>query len=482
VRRLATSPWAALPVASTLAFVGLLAMLAIASGPQPAGPPRTRSSGTAPTALALTSAATVPAAAAVMATPPPRRPHPHRKPWPVTIEMRTVPALPGVRMTFDGGEYATGPDGSLKVTGEHDFHQHTLKLVDTTINSATRHYQFVRWIGQRDPDQAYRPSVTGLPRRADYTVTAVFRVLYPFMPVVVDTAGAPVPMTSIDALTVRGDDGRVVRVKPGARTWLVGEVPSYRSGEVHVRRVGYSVQSIVVDGANTVDEGQQAFHPADAHAAPFVAKFFDLHVSARDALFHRRLPGTVRVTMPNGELLETPLGHDGTAVLPHLPRGAYTVDVAGSGTGVPTRVVLSRTSRTEVVVATTTDKATLGAGALAFAGGLLLLGRGRALHRRLLRVVVPPGRAVLSPSWSGGPHLPLLRPASPRAYRLLGRPRSVTPRRVLRQPGLRRVLRQAVLALPLEPPTWVAAHTVNGSSWIEESSRGAERACAAVAS
>jgi len=104
------------------------------------------------------------------------------QPWPITITIRTVPSLAGIRFVFDGSPIVTGPGGSTSVTEQHNFSAHTLTLADTKLSASGRKYTFVRWAGQRDPDQAFRPTVQGLPMRADYTVTASFAVMCPVSP------------------------------------------------------------------------------------------------------------------------------------------------------------------------------------------------------------------------------------------------------------------------------------------------------------
>ena len=115
----------------------------------------------------------------VFGTPPPKRPHPKRKPWPVTLTIRTLPATPGVRLRFDGQLLRTDRQGVARVTVEHDFLPHTLSLADVIIEHPGVRMRFTRWTGQRDPNQAYSRTVTGLPMRADYTMTAAFTVQYP---------------------------------------------------------------------------------------------------------------------------------------------------------------------------------------------------------------------------------------------------------------------------------------------------------------
>jgi hypothetical protein len=332
--------------------------------------------------VALVSAVVVgllaPAAAyAAVSTPAPKRPHPHRKPWPVTLTIQTMPVLVGVLFDFDGQKVRTDKTGKVRITQEHNFGKHTLTLVDKTVTGSTRRFSFVRWAGQRDPDQAFRPEVTGLPMRAPYTVTAAFAVQYPVKPSFLGTGGGLVDTDRIDEVSVRAATGEIVRLDPDAITWLAGQSPVYKSGDVTMSTAQFSLQRVMVDGANVVDVGQQTFRPAQGRPVAFTTKFFDLTVKAHDALFKNATGEKATVTYPNGVVRSVDLSAGHSATLTDLPRGVYVVKLVGAGTSLPSQVTLSRTTSTDLVVATRKDLVTIALVALVLAAGLLMLGRGR---------------------------------------------------------------------------------------------------------
>jgi hypothetical protein len=322
---------------------------------------------------------------------PPRRPHPHRKPWPVTITVQTVPVLAGVHLSFDGKVITTDAAGRATVTQEHNFGKHTLTLTDTTISGPTRRFRFVRWAGQRDPDQAFKREVTGLPMRNGYTVTAAFAVQYPVKPTFTGAGGRPLDLDRIDEVSVRADTGEIIRLDPAAVTWLGGQAPVYRNSAVTLVPTSYTLQRVIVDGTNVVDVGQQGFRPAQGTPVTFATKFFDLQVKAHDALYKNGTGETATVTYPNGMVRNVSLGPDHTATLTDLPRGVYQVNLEGDGTSLPSQVTLSRNTSTDLVVATRKDLVTLALVGLALAAGLLLLGRGR---RRVRSAVVAAAQPI----------------------------------------------------------------------------------------
>src|SRR6266704_2763763 len=95
-----------------------------------------------------------------------------------------------------------------------------------------RRYRFVRWAGQRDPNQAFRPAVTGLPMRADYTITAGFAVQCPVTPRFTDQHGSSIDARLISQVTIRSDAGQQASLAPGRTSWLSCLQPSYRDSAI----------------------------------------------------------------------------------------------------------------------------------------------------------------------------------------------------------------------------------------------------------
>jgi hypothetical protein len=339
--------------------------------------------------LATTGPASAAPTAHVAAAAQPVRPHPQKVPWPITITIQTVPALADVHFTFDGSELITDGAGRTSYTDDHNFNKHTIALVDTAIDLPDRHYRFARWAGQRDPSQAFRPSVGGLPMRANYTVTAAFTVQYPVTARFVDDKGRPVDTGPISAVKIKSDAGQVLDFPKNGTIWLDGTLPAYRKSELVENDIVYSLQSVVLGGTNIVDAGRQKFSPAKSPTVTFTGQFYDLTVRAHDAMFSSNTGSQAKVTYPDGRVRSVPLGSSGTATLQGLPRGQYKVTITGGGGVVLAEVfVLSRDKELDVAVVTLLDVAAIGLVLLLVAAGLLLVGRVR-LRRYLRRL---PGR------------------------------------------------------------------------------------------
>jgi hypothetical protein len=323
---------------------------------------------------------------------PAKRPHPHRKPWPVVLTVRTLPALPGIRLSLDGVVRTTDAKGVVSWTQQHNFSLHVLTLLDSHVERPDRRYQFARWAGQRDPAKAFRTTVAGLPMRRDYVISAAFTVQYPVQARFTDEAGNPIDQSRITSVQVKSDTGQVVDFPTSGPIWLDGSQPLYNKSVLEESDITYSLQSIMISGTNVVDAGRQKFVPATG-TVTFVGQLHDLTVRAHDVLFGGPIGQTVRVTYPDGTVVQVPFGPDHSVTLAHLPRGVYQVSVITAGMALSDQFTLSRDRRSDIAVLSRTDLVLLGGVLLALAVGLLIVGRARL--RRFLRAAVSwPSRQV----------------------------------------------------------------------------------------
>lgn len=315
----------------------------------------------------------------ILAPPQPARPHPKRKAWPVSVLLRTVPPLPGTRFSVDGKIFTAGADGTVAVSLEHDFTQHTLALLNPTLATADHRYAFYRWEGQRDPNQAFRTVVTGLPWRAPYAITAAFAEQCPVTPAFTDQHGAPLDVSALDSATVRSDTGQISALPVRGTSWLTCSLPVYAGGALVNRPLGYRLQSLMTGGTNVVDAGKQSFQPSTNPRPTFVGLYFNLTVTAHDALFGGATGRQALLTGPDHRqhAIAFPARH--TATFVHLPRGDYSLTVSGtSGIALSKPIRLSRDSSADVAVVTGADLGSSAACGSVIAVSLPLVAR----HRR----------------------------------------------------------------------------------------------------
>lgn len=305
------------------------------------------------------------------------------RPWPITVTIRTVPQLGHVRFSFDGTMLITGSRGRASITEQHNFSLHILKVIDRTINTRDRRYRFVRWAGQRDPNQAFRPAVSGLPMRADYTITAGFAVQCQVTPRFTNQHGTSIDARLISQVTIRSDTGQQLNLAPGRTSWLGCLQPSYRDSAIVTRALAYSVQSIIFAGTNIVYGGVQRFQPGIMPQPILVGYFHDLTITAHDSLFGGPTGTEAVVTTPSGAVRQISLGPSHAATMSNLPQGDYEVNIrAGDAIISSERFRLSRDKRVDLTAVSPLDLAAVG-GTVVIAGlGLPLLSRTRRQRLR----------------------------------------------------------------------------------------------------
>jgi hypothetical protein len=313
------------------------------------------------------------------------------QPWPITITIRTVPSLPGVRFVFDGTPVVTGPRGSTSVTERHNFSAHTLTLADTQLSASGRRYTFVRWAGQRDPDQAFRPTVQGLPMRADYTVTASFAVMCPVSPQLAQQDGAALPAPWVTQITLRNNLGQPATLRPSGTTWLPCSWPVYRDSLLSSNDLQYSVQTMLVSGTNTVHVGVERFIPSRTPKPKLTGYFYTLTITAHDALFGSAVGSYALLTMPDRTVRQVPLGPRHIAAVSNLPQGNYQVEIKAHGASVPAQTLrLSKDQTANLAAVSREDIAVVCGALLAGLAGIPLLSRTR--RRRIFAFLRHPAR------------------------------------------------------------------------------------------
>jgi len=314
------------------------------------------------------------------------------QPWPITITIRTVPALPGVRFVFDGAPIVTGSQGRTSVTEQHNFSAHTLTLAATQLSASGRRYTFVRWAGQRDPDQAFRPTVQGLPMRADYTVTASFAVMCPVSPRLAQQNGATLAATRVTEITLRDNLGQPATLRPSGTTWLPCSWPVYRDSLLSSTDLQYSVQTMLVSGTNTVHAGVERFKPGRTPDPKLTGYFYALTITAHDALFGSAVGSYALLTMPDRTVRKIPLGPRHVATVSNLPQGNYQVQIKAHGVSVPAQMLrLSKNQTANLAAVSKRDIAVVGGALLAGLAGIPLLSRTR--RRRIFAFVRHPARS-----------------------------------------------------------------------------------------
>ena len=233
----------------------------------------------------------------------------------------------------------------------------------------------------------------------------------------VDPRGKPVNSKRIAFVRLRSGTGTTRRVTGRDPVWLPAERIVPLEGGLSRKSVEWSVQSVMVDGSNVVNRGQQRFVPGEQRDVSISVLFFQATFSVRDTLFGFPLGSAIRLRFPDGHVRRYPLANRATLQLQALARGQYEVSVDAGGLSFTQPVSLSRDQRVALKVTSYLDVALLGGAIGAILLGLLLVRRPRlraAIRDRLQHV-----REQLRRAGQGATGLPIFRIAGVAAIPVL---------------------------------------------------------------
>jgi hypothetical protein len=293
-----------------------------------------------------------------------------------TLVIQTSPVLPGATFTLGGQSVTTGPDGTARMSPASWIELRAkMKVTPPPEQARTRARWAERWYGL--------PEFSHTPRR-DYVVTAAFDIDYRVSMSFVDLEGDPVDYGKISSVALKDATGVIHRFtgeQLKGPVWLWGtRVVSLQSGPF-AKPIYYTVQSVIVGGANVVNQAQQRSEPHKDPALKVELLFYSATFVGRDAVFGFPVGSAVRLRYPDGRHSRHPFDARHEAVVGSLPRGEYDATIEGPGLPVSAPVSITRPQRLTLKIVTWLDLAVVMAAAGAFLGGLPLL------RRRLRRAV-----------------------------------------------------------------------------------------------
>ncbi|MCW2622826.1 MAG: hypothetical protein JWL64_2428 [Frankiales bacterium] len=287
-----------------------------------------------------------------------------------TVQIATVPATPGVQFLIDGASTVTGPDGNASMQVAD------LNQVQTGLQLGAPEAGLLEVsLRKVAPGGPHGPGVRTLVAGLGLTRPVAIRF--------VDSGGRPVPAERITSIDVESDTG--TRTLAGSD--LAEPVPLLTTAAALVenvwdaRPVRHTLMSVKVDGSEAVFAGQQSFRSVTADTWIVRLAVFRVTVTARDALFGKRLSSQLVVTRPDGTSYRSRVAASGSAVaLPVTARGKYALEFAAATLGAKSAVQISRDDNIDVRLVTPLDVAVVGAALVLLLAGAV--GTGVRLGRR----------------------------------------------------------------------------------------------------
>jgi hypothetical protein len=320
-----------------------------------------------PAAVALVVGLAGPAAAAQA-----RQLRPH------TLVVQVVPAMAGLGFTLDGRAFTSDARGvaSITMTGVA-----TRRLtVGVPPSRDGLRFKFQRWTGGYGGDE-FSPNRTVRMGGRVTRLVAGFGVECMVGWRFVDGNGQPVPKSQVQSVVLKDDTGGRYQKPAAGYHWLPArQVVRDNSGRVTARPLAYSVEGVMVGGANAVFRSQQRFRPTPGASWTMSLRFYEMQVSVHDAVFRFPTGTAVQLRSPDGRVRRLGLDEHSRASTGRLARGDYQLKVQGPGVSWWTPVSLSRSQEVELELVSWLDL-----GAAALVGLVMLVGLpllGRWLQRR----------------------------------------------------------------------------------------------------
>lgn len=298
-----------------------------------------------------------------------------RLPDPISgmLTIQTSPAIAGVPFILDGTKtFYTDESGMVQIQVNRwstDLRTR-ITVPETDIGNDTK-VRLARWFRWSD-------SVDGLK-------IAGLDVYVPITWTFVNLEGQPVDPSLVTSIRFKSSTG----VFEEFDAKLTG-TPQYlhMSREIatpdgpETKDLYYTVDQVIVDGSNVVIKSSSKFFPRDQRQITIPLMFYSARFTVGDAFFGFPIGKHVKLVAPDGEVSLLPIGDDGVVFVPALARGEYQVSVEGPGMSPPRPVAVSRNQDVELKVFSYLDMAVCVLVMVAFAFGLLFVGRPKLLSPR----------------------------------------------------------------------------------------------------
>lgn len=283
------------------------------------------------------------------------------------VEIRTVPAVSGMRFSYLGRTFRADRFGRVQISPAPAHIERGVKVLDTPVSRGVR-ARLDNWY----------------PGQGAVGIAFFHRV----RPRYIDLQGKEVNPRLVAGVVVKAVRGGEYTFEGGQSRWLQVSRVVQKVGHLRSKSLQYNVERAVVKGSNVVNAGQQRFRPSETPVFPIQLLLYSARFKTRDAFFGFPIGKDVRLQYPNGRVERYELPDNGELLLPSLPRSDYKVTVDGPGFSFSRPLALSRNQEVELEVLSYLDIGLALFVVTAFAVGLPLIRRPE-LRARIRRSVDP---------------------------------------------------------------------------------------------
>ena len=287
---------------------------------------------------------------------------------PSIVEVRTLPALPGIKFSLGGQIFSSDADGIARVQVPK-VGTYRLEVLPMTFTGPNFRADFSRW-----GDETFLPyrDVT-VPNKQ--ILLAGFDVSYLVNHNFTNLQGSLVDPSLITSLTLRGSNGKVLTFNNNQPQWLQAN-RVVRLGTFQETKILYSVADVQMKGSNVVSNAQQRFfvHPNDNWTINLL--LYTANFTTKDILFNFPVKSQISLVFPDGQIQALSFGKDEIYTAGGLPRGNYRATAFGPwGLAPSTPIALSRSQDVNLQVISYLDMIIVFVLGLSLVLGLLFIGR-----------------------------------------------------------------------------------------------------------
>ncbi|HEX9014166.1 MAG TPA: Ig-like domain-containing protein [Anaerolineaceae bacterium] len=312
---------------------------------------------------------------------------------PSTMVVQTVPPMPNIQFQLADQKFATGADGTARVSVSRAG-DYTLQVLPSYTGGGDIQVEFNRWM-----DDTYVPYHNFRIPQVN-PIQVGFQVSYKVGQTFVDLQNQPVNVARITAIKLKSSQGTTLTFTDGTPRWLPASLVTRRATGLQVVPIQYGVIAVIVDGSNVVSSEQQRFYTHAGDIWQIQLLLFSAQISAHDAFFGTPIGTGILLEYPDGTQNNFKFGKNNSVSINSLARGIYHVTVTGtSGFAPSTPVALSQNQVMSLSVLSKLDIFLGVSLACFFALGLIIVGRTQLLNWRHLRKRVAQARTE-QPGWT----------------------------------------------------------------------------------
>jgi hypothetical protein len=277
----------------------------------------------------------------------------------------TKPTTPGVTIHYKDRRFVTGADGRVFIRAPRDL------LTPRDRHRVKNHLD----ITSKEIEPGVRVRLARWYDKANRTFTAALDRFYRVEPRYTIQGGKPVDPSRIESITLKSRHGIRVTSEGAKPLWLHGKRIVPTLGQLAIKDIQWTVESVKINGQNVVNRSQQEFVPAVNRDMEVKLLFYRLKVSARDALLKFPIGSAVLLRYPNGKVERHEFESAGDLTFEALPRGSYKLRIEGPGYSFERPVSVSRNQEAELDVLSYLDIVLVALILIGIAVGLVFVGR-----------------------------------------------------------------------------------------------------------